>query len=213
MKSQDIGLLLKLVSMRKKDHGNPSSMWPGRWKDRVAERGADDAFDSVSEAGLPELQAISIRYSARALEQGTGISKSQVNLALKRCIDVGLARMDRKNGVPRANSKALYEFIVYGLKYVFPARPGELTRGMTTSIYAPVLEKRLLSAGEIPLVWPDSEGTTQGQRVEPLFKSAVHAAKRDQDMYAMLALVDAIRLGNAREAEFAADILKQELLP
>lgn len=29
----------------------------------------------------------------------------------------------------------------------------------------------------------------------------------------MLALVDAIRLGNAREAELAAGILKQELLP
>lgn len=36
---------------------------------------------------------------------------------------------------------------------------------------------------------------------------------RDQDMYGMLALVDAIRLGNAREAEFAAGILKRKLLP
>lgn len=50
-----------------------------------------------------------------------------------------------------------------------------------------------------------------GQRVEPLFRTAPQAAKRDSDLYAMLALVDSIRLGQAREAGLAGDLLKKYL--
>lgn len=37
-------------------------------------------------------------YTARALEQETGISKSQVSLSLNRCFELGLAKKDRKLG-------------------------------------------------------------------------------------------------------------------
>jgi len=151
-------------------------------------------------------------YSVRALAAETGISKSQISLSLKRCIEVGLVRKDRKTGVPRANVRALFDFIVHGLRYVFPARPGEITRGIATTFAAPVLKGQIYSAGELLLVWPDPRGNSKGPAVEPLFKTATYAVRRDKELYAMLALVDAIRLGHPRESKVAAEQLSQHLM-
>lgn len=150
-------------------------------------------------------------YTARKLEVETGISKSQINLSLNRCIEIGLAKKDRKIGIPRANVRALFEFIVFGIKYVFPTKPQEITRGIATAFAAPVLKEKLMSTGEYVPIWPDAKGNTKGQAVEPLYKSAVHAVRRDPEMYSMLALVDAIRIGQPREKSLAVELLKQHL--
>lgn len=63
--------------------------------------------------------------------------------------DVGLAKNDRRLGIPKTNSKALLEFIAYGIRYVLPAKEGELTRGIATSIAAPVLQRKLITSGEL----------------------------------------------------------------
>ena len=93
IKSQDLGLLLKLVSLRKQE----------------------------ATEGVVDTSA----YTVRNLELETGIGKSQVSNSLRRCFEVGLAKKDRNSGVPRVNTKSLFEFIVYGAKYVFPAKPGQ----------------------------------------------------------------------------------------
>ena len=149
--------------------------------------------------------------SMRALEQSTGISKSEVSKALNRCIAAGLAKLERNSGIPRANTRALDEFLGHGLKYVFPVRPGPLTRGLATAHAAPVLAGKLLSGGEHIPVWEDAQGSEMGQAIEPLFKSVPSAALQDAQLYAMLALVDAIRLGNEREASLARTLLSQYL--
>lgn len=184
MKGQDIGLLLKLISMQKHEV---------------------DLDGYVQELGQP--------YSVRALALETGISKSQISLSLQRCFDVGLAIRDRKQGVPRANAKGLFEFIAYGLRYVFPASLGPVTRGIATSLGAPVLEGLLMSAGELVPVWADAKGDTKGQAVEPLFASVTYAIRRDDELYALLALVDAIRLGQPRERNLAIKMIRQRLEP
>lgn len=181
MKGQDILLLLKLVSLERQQQ--------------------------VAEASGINADA----FSMRALEESTGISKSEVSGALKRCYDVGLAKPERKTGIPRTNTKALYEFIVYGLKYVFPARPGALVRGIPTAHAAPVLAGKLLSSGEFIYVWEDALGKSFGQSVSPLFKTVPKAIRQDEDLYAMLALVDAIRLGAEREAGVARELLTEYL--
>lgn len=214
MKSQDIGLLLKLVSLQKQEVQQGSDRarkaWPDDWQDWEPEDPSGGSGDVHEDLG--DLGGLStFVYSARGLEAETGISKSQISLSLKRCIEVGLAIKDRKLGVPRANAKALYEFIVYGLRYVFPAKPGRITRGIATAFAAPVLHEKLMSAGEFQPVWPDARGNTKGMEVEPLFKSATYAVKKDPEMYALLALVDAIRIGLPRERNLAAEMLKQHL--
>ncbi|WP_413663223.1 hypothetical protein ACG1BZ_19265 [Microbulbifer sp. CNSA002] len=210
MKSQDIGLLLKLVSLQKREAqrgcDRARKAWPDDWQGWEPE---DPPAGGGVLAPLGALPAF--EYSARGLAAETGISKSQVSLSLNRCIEVGLAIKDRKLGVPRANTKALYEFILYGLRYVFPARPGRITRGIATAFAAPVLQEKLMSAGEFQPVWADACGNTKGMEVAPLFKSAPQAVKRDPEMYALLALVDAIRIGQPRERNLAAKLLKQHL--
>ncbi len=212
MKSQDIGLLLKLVALRSIEGHDPDTH-PGKgarvlrddWRDWAL----DDADIDLPEESLPVLHQdpMLARYSVRALAKETGISKSQVSLALQRCMQVGLARKDRRINVPRANLRALFNFIAHGVRYVFPAKPGEITRGIATTFAAPVLEGQLYSAGELPMVWPDARGNSKGQAIDPLFKSVPYAVRRDRDLYAMLALVDAIRVGHPRESKLAAERL------
>ena len=150
-------------------------------------------------------------FSARGLEATLGISKSEVNASIRRSIEAGLAQKDRTSGYPKANISALLEFIIHGLRYVFPVQPGAMVRGMATAAAAPVLKNELISAGDYICVWPDAEGHEMGQSLKPLFKSVTIAAKRDSELYDLLALVDAMRLGNPRESNVAQALLEQRL--
>lgn len=48
-------------------------------------------------------------------------------------------------------------------------------------------------------------------RSEPLFKSAPYAVRQDAELYALLALVDAIRIGQPRERNLAIKLLGKHL--
>ncbi len=124
-------------------------------------------------------------------------------------MSVGMAKLDRKSKLPKTNIRALLEFIVHGIKYVFPANPSAIVRGIPTSIAAPVLKGKLMTAGEYIYVWPDALGNEKGQSVVPLYKTVPMAVKKDPRLYEFLALVDAIRLGAGRA--FAAKELKKTL--
>lgn len=207
MKSQDILLLLKLVSLERQQAtsvpaGRAGQGIPDDWRGWTT-----DSLDAVEE---PVIVGGDV-YSVRALEESTGISKSEVSAALRRCTRVGLAKAERATGYPRVNTRALLGFILHGLKYVFPAQPGPLVRGIPTTYAAPVLAGRLMSAGEQACVWEDAHGSFQGQGIEPLYKSVPRAVRRDAQLYAMLALVDAIRLGQERESALAGNLLQQHL--
>jgi hypothetical protein len=52
-------------------------------------------------------------------------------------------------------------------------------------------------------IWADPDGTRQGVAVEPLYRSVPVAAKNDAALYDLLALVDALRIGRARERAIA----------
>ncbi|MBV5337274.1 MAG: hypothetical protein J0653_04730 [Deltaproteobacteria bacterium] len=150
-------------------------------------------------------------YTVRGLAEATGISKSEVSNSLNRCTKIGLAKPDRKSNIPRTNVKALTEFIIYGLKYVFPAEVKEISRGIPTSFAAPVLQGKIMSAGELIYVWPDANGSKKGRAVTPLCKSVALAIAKDPLLYEYLALVDAVRLGNPREVEVAKQALSERL--
>jgi len=207
MKSQDIFILLKLVSLEQQarvSDGDQLDPFLGMvmsdgevWNDNVI---AENVSQSISEA-----------YSNRGLEASTGISKSEVNASLRRSIAVGMAKLDRKSKLPKTNISALLEFIVHGIKYVFPANPSAIVRGIATSFAAPILKGKLMSAGEFIYVWPDAIGNEKGQSVVPLYKTVPMAVKRDPRLYEFLALVDAIRLGAGRESSYAAKELKKRL--
>ena len=103
----------------------------------------------------------------------------------------------------RPNISALEEFLIHGLKYAFPAGHSDVTRGVPTSYAAEPLRSEIAMSNELPPVWPWPEGDTRGVGLEPLYKKVPQAALRDSELYQLLALVDAIRDGRARERKIA----------
>lgn len=217
MKSQDIVLLFKLVSIGA-GAAAQESFAISPWRD-WEESKVDNAPFTIGEPSFEDTDLISKadeqlaqQYGVRALSAMTGISKSQVSLALIRCRDVGLMAVDRSSGAPRVNTAALAEFVIYGLKYIFPARPGPLARGIATASDAPVLRGVIASGGDQIVVWPDAMGNTKGQALEPLYKTVPLAVRRDPLLYSLCALTDSIRIGRARERAVASDALNKILL-
>ncbi|MDR6609037.1 hypothetical protein [Pseudomonas synxantha] len=210
MKSQDVVLLIKLICLEQRERlqqqldsetaellklSDTAAPWLG-WEDH-SEQDPPVHHDS---------------YSVRALQASLGISKTEVASALKRCQQIGLLRLDPSTQLPRVNSKALLGFIEHGLRYVFPVKPAEMVRGIPTSFSAPVLQGKLMSGGDLIHVWPDAYGTRKGQSIPPLFKTVPGAVKKDPRLYEYLALIDAVRLGNAREANLANQLLREKIL-
>src|SRR5262249_18842828 len=134
-------------------------------------------------------------YRLKDLADELEISQSEISTALERAKNVGLLDSSKRKPI----KSALVEFLVHGLKYVFPAVPGPVDRGMPTAHSAPPLDKRIVSAPHDQLVWPSPHGTVRGHTVSPLYESAPQAAQKDRQLHEWLALLDAIRLGRARE--------------
>lgn len=137
------------------------------------------------------------------------MSPSEVHAAVKRAMQVHLAIS--VHGAVRANKSALAEFLIHGIKYVFIPQRGEITRGIPTIYSVPPLNTLTTSTVEPPPVWPDPEGESRGESFSPLYKSVPKAARKDNKLYELLVIVDAIRGGRARERELAVKEIKQRL--
>ncbi len=135
------------------------------------------------------------------------ISQSEISQSLYRNRLAGLLDDSQK----KVQRKSLYEFLLYGIKYVFPQRPGAMVRGMPTAHSALPLSKFMRSSSTI-YVWPDENGSIRGEAIEPLYPSIPKAAKIDSSFYKLIALVDAIRVGKAREFQIAASELKDRIM-
>ena len=137
------------------------------------------------------------------------MSPSEVHAAAKRAIAARLAIKDEKH--IRPNIRNLTEFLKHGLQYTFFAERGGMSRGMPTAYAASPLVKSFASTTEPVPVWPDPEGDVRGEAFIPLYKSAPAAARKDSQLYELLALVDAIRGGSARERKLANQEIQKRL--
>jgi hypothetical protein len=145
------------------------------------------------------------------LARELGMSAGEVSGALRRSVAARLAARSPEQG-PRPIYGALEEFLIHGVRYAFPAEEGAITRGMPTAWAAPPLANELAGASDAPApVWPDPRGEVRGAAVEPLYRSVPKAARLDAALYELLALVDAIRIGRARERKLAESLLRSRL--
>ncbi len=158
---------------------------------------------------LVTLQLASCLESERGfskLAAALGMSASETHAAVKRAIACGLV-----DGATRAVKKrALLEFLVHGLRYVFPPEWLGVSRGVPTSYAAPPLRSHF-SVGELPPVWPHAEGTARGEGLVPLYRAAPDAALKNPLLYEWLVLVDALRAGRARERQLASREIERRL--
>jgi hypothetical protein len=110
---------------------------------------------------------------------------------------------DRPLVLASPNRANLKEFLIHGVRYAFPVHRGGLVRGIPTAHAAPPLKQQIAESFDPPPVWPDGNGSARGLEFSPLYKNVPAAARRDPKLYELLALVDAIRDGRAREREIA----------
>ncbi|AFM27386.1 hypothetical protein [Desulfomonile tiedjei] len=149
------------------------------------------------------------RWSYPVLAEELFLSPSGVHGSVKRAVECKL--LDREKKKPRRT--ALEEFLIHGIKYVFPPKRGSLTRGMPTGYATPPLNTLIVQSTEHPPVWPYAKGTIRGYAFSPLHESVPLSAQRDAFLYELLALVDAIRGGRAREVSIAVQEIRTRLGP
>jgi len=134
------------------------------------------------------------------------MSQSEVSQAIARMRYAGLMQENGK----QVMRLALMEFLQHGIVYVFPQRPGAVVRGVPTAHAAFPLNQKITS--DEVYVWPSAKGNMRGQAITPLYHTVPHAIEIDEKFYALIALVDALRVGQKREKELALAELKKRIL-
>ena len=127
-----------------------------------------------------------------------GISASEVSEAMERCRVAQLVDNSKK----RVNTLALKEFLVNGLRYVFPIQLGSVVRGVPTAVSAPPINQHISSDSE-RFVWPYKKGMVRGQAITPLYSTIPEAVEKDADLYKLLVIADTLRMGRVRERDVA----------
>lgn len=146
------------------------------------------------------------------------LSPSQINSAFKRLVEAGLMTRYHSPNKPQPIIQACEEFFTHGLKYIFPAKLGEIVRGIPTSYAAPSLNEQIIAGSDPIPVWPYGEGNERGVALKPLYPSVPESVIKHPDplFYDLLTLIDAIRSGRAREKQIAiqkiSDLLKNSKL-
>ena len=152
-------------------------------------------------------------WSQNSLAFELCLSPSQINSAFKRLVNSGLLTPYRSPNKPQPILQACEEFFIYGLKYIFPAKLGGVTRGIRTSYSAPVFKNEISIGNDPAPVWPYGEGIERGVALTPLYPSVPESITKHHDplFYELLTLLDAIRSGRAREKRIAIKKLAQLL--
>ncbi len=144
-------------------------------------------------------------WTVRSLAEGTGIPRSVIHRALGRLTEARLLNA-RQESVNRGNAE---EFLIHAVKYIFPPVLGGETRGIPTAWATMPLVAELAPSSDLPPVWPDPEGRLRGLALTPLHQSVATIVRHDRALAERLALVDAIRLGDARIRGLAVKALQR----
>jgi predicted transcriptional regulator len=142
-----------------------------------------------------------------SLAQALQMSSSTVFAALNRAALAGLYHKNSKT----VHREALLEFLIYGLKYVFPVEVGKVVKGIPTAHSAAPLMQYIVSELDI-YVWKSAYGNVKGQSITPLYASVPQFVQEDAPLYEFLALIDALRIGKAREKQLAKELLMQKIM-
>ena len=196
LRSQDILVVLKIQALN-----------DARRRENLGKVGNGSAFgETEAESNGVETKAKSgppIPFS----ELGTSlsISASQAYSAAQRAKEAALLRPDYS-----VRTTALLETLL-AVNHYLPAKRGGLARGIPTAHAALPLSQLIQPDDEPVPVWPHAAGNVRGLICEPIYKTAPRAALEDPILYEYLALVDALRIGRAREINISRTELQRRL--
>jgi hypothetical protein len=86
-----------------------------------------------------------------------------------------------------------------------------MVRGIPTAHSAEPLKSMLMVNPDDVYVWATPNGKVRGQAIQPLYRSVPQAITDDPQLYELLCLVDALRVGRVREQKIAASELIKRL--
>ena len=145
-------------------------------------------------------------WTIRQLAERGGQPVGSIHRGLGRLAGVGLYDPQRR----AVNLAVLDEFFRHGARFLLAAELGSLQRGIPTAWGVPPLSG-LVSSDDPPPVWPSAIGTVRGPSIEPLVANIDALGELWPEVAADLALVDAIRVGDARSRALATDLLMDRL--
>jgi DNA-binding Lrp family transcriptional regulator len=133
------------------------------------------------------------------------LSETEVSFAMERNKLAGLVNPDKN----KVNKLALREFLIYGVKYVFPPQIGYSARGIATAHSAPPVNQYITKGNE-HYVWKYYKGTKRGNTILPLYNKVPKIVEEDTELYELLTIVDTLRIGKKREIEIAINELDKK---
>ena len=136
-----------------------------------------------------------------------GLAPSTVFASLQ---NLRRARLVAGAGTTATAARAkLLSFLVHGAPVVFLPVKTEMVRGIATGIFSPYFRDRFAEGKGVPLVWPYSRGREVGEGLVPLYPSLPLACSRDPALYQLMAAVDVLRVGRAREKDAASGYIEE----
>ena len=153
------------------------------------------------------LRLLSPPGTLASLAEELAVVPSQVHTSLARLKRAGLLRPDSRE----TNARALSEFLLYGVRYAFPARRGSLATGVPTAHSAPRLSPLIDAVDAVVWPAPRAKAAVQGFAVAPLYPGAIELRERSPETYLLVTLVDALRLGDRQLRGAARQLLSDAL--
>lgn len=144
--------------------------------------------------------------TVRQLEDELGLSKSAAANSLQRLRELDLLKDDATGG-RRVNKLLLRDCLEHAVRWIAPAHVGEFELGLPTAHAAEAFRQKV-TGDDDPVVIPLPHGPLRGRAVTPLHPLAPAAAARDPKLYRLLAVVDALRIGRARDRQLAVAELR-----
>ena len=150
-------------------------------------------------------------WPMRRLAGSLTISVGETHAAIERCKAAGVLGTPR--GRLNVGRRRLFELATVSVPQVYYAVRGSVEAGVPTAMHADPL-KGVFSGDSrpIPLVWPSEGGRARGESLLPLYPTVPRAVEHDPDLYRVLALIDVVRVGDAKDRRLAIDLLERMIL-
>lgn len=138
---------------------------------------------------------------------------SSIGLSVGECHSA-VGRLQRASllnpGSRRPVHELLARFIVHGVPHCFPPMVQPETIGVATAGSAAVFLGHIGAA--VDYVWPSAEGTMRGRGITPLLPRAAELPGRNNALYELLTIIDAVRVGETREKRIAEKLLRERVV-
>ncbi len=166
------------------------------------------AKDPVKPQDVLLLLKISINseLSQVNLSRELSISQSEVSFGKRRLQNVGLLNLDNDISLEKT-----LEFLFYAVSYICPFELGPPVVGIPTVFSYKKFNNLFNAKNSEYYAWPHVSGKKRGTYVHPIHHSVADACLIDSDLYELCAALDMIRMGRARERDWATKFISKKL--